>query len=187
MFARKGITDMENKALYKLSYGLYVTGVETVNGFGGSVVDSVSQISHGDPPRIAFGSMNKNFTTESIRQSGEFTMSVLGQEIDPFVIANFGFQSARDPQIKKWDNVKHTISDGLPVLDDAISYIRLCVEEITVYDTHTLFIATVKDAWLGESEAAPLLYAEYLSGRKDEVFAAFETYKRNKKDAPGDA
>jgi flavin reductase (DIM6/NTAB) family NADH-FMN oxidoreductase RutF len=167
---------MENKALYKLSYGLYVTGVETANGLGGSVVDSIAQISHGDPQRIAFGSMNNNFTTESIRQSGEFTLSVLGQDIDPFVIANFGFQSARDPQIKKWDNVKHTIKDGLPTLDGALSFIRLNVEEITVYDTHTLFIAAVRDAWLGESDAKPLLYAEYLSDRKDEVFAAFEAY-----------
>jgi flavin reductase (DIM6/NTAB) family NADH-FMN oxidoreductase RutF len=178
---------MENKALYKLSYGLYVTGVQTANGFGGSVVDSVSQISHGDPQRIAFGSMNKNFTTESIRQSGEFTMSVLGHDIDPFVIANFGFQSARDPQIKKWDNVKHTIKDGLPVLDGALSFIRLGVEEITVYDTHTLFIAAVKDAWLGESDASPLLYSEYLESGKNEVFAAFEAYKKSKKDAPGNA
>jgi flavin reductase (DIM6/NTAB) family NADH-FMN oxidoreductase RutF len=171
---------MENKALYKLSYGLYVTGVETANGYGGSVVDSIAQVSHGDPMRIAFGSMNKNFTTESIRQTGEFTLSVLGQDIDPFVIANFGFQSARDPEVRKWGNVKHTVKDGLPVLDGALSAIKLNVEEIIAYDTHTLFIGAVKDAWLGESEAAPLLYAEYLQNRKDEVFAAFTEYKKGK-------
>jgi flavin reductase (DIM6/NTAB) family NADH-FMN oxidoreductase RutF len=108
---------MESKALFKLSYGLYVTGVETENGPGGSVVDSVAQVSHGDPQRVALGSMNKNFTTESIKRTGEFTLSVLGQDIDPFVIANFGFQSARDPAIKKWDNVGHSVKDGLPVLD----------------------------------------------------------------------
>jgi flavin reductase (DIM6/NTAB) family NADH-FMN oxidoreductase RutF len=165
-------------ALTKLSYGLYVTGVETVHGFGGSVVDAIAQISLGDPPRVAFGSMNKNFTTESIRQTGEFTLSVLGQDIDPFVIANFGFQSARDPEVKKWDNVKHGTYDGLPVLDGAIAAIRLSVEKIIPYDTHTLFIAAVKDARLGESDAEPLLYADYLKNRKGEVFAAFERYKQ---------
>jgi flavin reductase (DIM6/NTAB) family NADH-FMN oxidoreductase RutF len=169
---------MDNKALYKLSYGLYVTGVETANGLGGSGVDSVAQISHGVTPRIAFGSMNNNFTTESIRQSGEFTLSVLGRDVEPFVIGNFGFQSARDPQVKKWGNVRHTIKDGLPVLDAALSFMRLSVEEIIAYDTHTLFLAAVRDMWLGESEAAPLLYAEYLSGRKNEVFAAFAEYKK---------
>jgi flavin reductase (DIM6/NTAB) family NADH-FMN oxidoreductase RutF len=169
---------MEEKALYKLSYGLYVTGVETENGLGGSVVDSVAQVSHGDPPRVAFGSMNRNFTTESIRRTGEFTLSVLGQDVDPFVIANFGFQSARDPAVKKWDNVAHTISDGLPVLDGAIAFVRLGVEEIITYDTHTLFLCAVKDAQLGEDGADPLLYAEYLQGRKDEVFAAFDRYKK---------
>jgi flavin reductase (DIM6/NTAB) family NADH-FMN oxidoreductase RutF len=170
---------MDNKALYKLSHGLYVTGVETANGFGGSVVDAIAQVSLGDPPRIAFGGMNKNFSTESIRRSGELTLSVLGQDVDPFVIANFGFQSARDPQVKKWDNVRHTVKDGLPVLDGALSFIRLSVEQLVVYDTHTLFLTSVKDAWLGESEAGPLLYAEYLAGKKDEVFAAFEAYKKN--------
>ncbi|MDR1496194.1 MAG: flavin reductase family protein, partial [Clostridiales Family XIII bacterium] len=149
----------------------------TENGFGGSVVDSVAQVSLGDPMRVAFGSMDKNFTTESIRRTGEFTLSVLGQDVDPFVIANFGFQSARDPKIKKWDNVKHSVRDGLPVLDGAISFIRLSVEEIIIYDTHTLFLNAVKDAWLGDSEAAPLLYADYLQNRKDEVFAAFAKYK----------
>jgi flavin reductase (DIM6/NTAB) family NADH-FMN oxidoreductase RutF len=169
---------MDNKALFKFSYGLYVTGVETPNGFGGSVVDSISQISHGDPLRVACGSMNKNYTTEAIRRTGEFTLSVLGQDIDPFVIGNFGFQSARDPDVHKWDNVKHTVHDGLPILDGALSYVRLSVEEITVYDTHTLFLSTVKDAWLGVSDASPLIYAEYLDGYKDKVFAAFAEWKK---------
>jgi flavin reductase (DIM6/NTAB) family NADH-FMN oxidoreductase RutF len=174
---------MESNALFKLSYGLYVTGVETANGPGGSVVDSIAQVSHGDPQRVAFGSMNKNFTTEAIRQSGEFTLSVLGQDIDPFVIANFGFQSARDPAIKKWDNVKHTVKDGLPVLEGAIAYIRLQTEEIITYDTHTLFIGAVKDAWLGETKSPPLLYADYLENKKNEVFAAFEAFKAEKSES----
>jgi flavin reductase (DIM6/NTAB) family NADH-FMN oxidoreductase RutF len=169
---------MDSKALYKMSYGLYVTGVATPNGMGGSVVDSLSQVSHGEPLRVALGSMNKNYTTEAIRQTGEFTVSVLGQDIDPFVIANFGFRSARDAGIKKWDCVKHSVKDGLPVLDGALSYMRLAVEEVSVYDTHTLFIAAVKDAWLGESEAPPLLYAEYLTSFKDKVFSAFADWKK---------
>jgi flavin reductase (DIM6/NTAB) family NADH-FMN oxidoreductase RutF len=168
---------MDNKALFKFSYGLFVTGVETPDGFGGSVVDAVSQISHGDPIRVAFGSMNKNYTTEAIRRTGEFTLSVLGQDVDPFVIGNFGFQSARDPDVHKWDNVKHTVNDGLPVLDGALSYVRLRVEQAIGYDTHTLFLAAVRDAWLGGSDAEPLLYAEYLSGYKDKVFAAFAEWK----------
>ncbi|MDR2162930.1 MAG: flavin reductase family protein [Clostridiales Family XIII bacterium] len=173
---------MENEALFKLSYGLYVTGVKTENGFGGSCVDSIAQISHGDPPRVAFGSMNQNFTTESIRKSGEFTLSVLGQDVDPLVIANFGFQSARDPAVSKWNNVNNTLMDGIPVLDGAIAQIKLSVEEIILYDTHTLFLAAVKSAKFGESDAKPLLYSEYLAGWKDKVFAAFGQYKKDRAD-----
>jgi flavin reductase (DIM6/NTAB) family NADH-FMN oxidoreductase RutF len=173
----KEVYAMEMKALYQLSYGLYVTGVETEHGFGGSTVDSVAQVSHGDPPRVILGSMNKNYTTESIVRTGAFTISVLGEDIDPFVVGNFGFQSARDPSVLKWNNVRHTVMDGLPTLDDALSCMRLKVEEINRYDTHTMFVCTVEDAWIGEDEADPLLYADYLANRKDAVFAAFAEYK----------
>jgi flavin reductase (DIM6/NTAB) family NADH-FMN oxidoreductase RutF len=169
---------MEKKALYRLSYGLYVTGVETEHGFGGSVVDSFAQISHGDPPRVILGSMNKNYTTESICHTHRFSVSVLGEDVDPFVIGNFGFQSARDPAVQKWNKVRHTVRDGLPTLDDALSCMLLKVEEMNRYDTHTLFVCTVENAWLGESEADPLLYADYLADRKDAVFAAFAEYQK---------
>jgi flavin reductase (DIM6/NTAB) family NADH-FMN oxidoreductase RutF len=168
---------MDIKAVNKLSYGLYVTGVDTANGLGGSVVDSVAQVSSGDPVRVVLGSMKKNFTTESIRNTGEFTLSVLGQNVDPFVIANFGFQSARDPAVDKWGNVGHFMRDGLPFLDGAISYMRLRVEDMKEYDTHTVFTGVVADAWLGDEVCAPLIYADYFTHMKNDVFAAFEKYK----------
>ena len=166
---------MDKTALFKLSYGLYVVGVKNKNfEFGGCIVDALGQVSSGDPARIAVSCMKNNNTPAMIRENGEFTISVLGQNVNPFVISCFGFQSAKD--VDKWALVEHKIVDGLPVLDDAIAYLRCKVESVNDYDTHTLFVATVEDAWNG-TDAAPQLYADYHTSLKAPAAAAFAEYK----------
>jgi flavin reductase (DIM6/NTAB) family NADH-FMN oxidoreductase RutF len=146
---------MDNTALYKLSYGLYAVGVKTPEGYGGCIVDAVAQVSAGERPIIALGSMKNNYTNERIKTEKEFTLSVLAGDVDPFVIANFGFQSARNTE--KWSNVPHTVKDGLPILDDAVSYVRLRLTELKELATHTLFLCDVTDAWNGENEGRPMI------------------------------
>ena len=91
---------MDTKALFKLSYGLYVIGVNNNGNFGGCVVDALVQATGGDTPRVIICCMNGNNTPEKIKEHGEFTVSVLGQSLNPFVLSNFGFQSSRDAD--KW-------------------------------------------------------------------------------------
>lgn len=165
---------MDNTALFRLSYGLYVVGVKNGESYGGSVVDAFAQVGSGKTPMVVISCMNINNTTSLIEKSGEFTVSVLATDVDPFVIANFGFQSSRDTE--KWKNVPHVIVNGLPVLTDAAAYLRCKVESVTKLDTHDLYLCSVEDAWLGEGE--PLLYADYqkpqLKNAVREAFAAFK-------------
>jgi flavin reductase (DIM6/NTAB) family NADH-FMN oxidoreductase RutF len=165
---------MDKSALYKLTYGLYVVGVKTEIGYGGSIVDAVAQVSAGEPPMIILSSMKRNLTNERIHAEGSFTLSVLPGDVDPFVVANFGFQSARD--VDKWANVPHTMKDGLPVLDGAAAYLRCKVVDLREFDTHTMFITETADAWIGLAESAPLVYADYLRDMKDAAFAAFQKF-----------
>ena len=170
---------MDKTALFKLSYGLYVIGVKNdTSEFGGCVVDALAQISSGEPERVAVSCMKNNNTPAKIRQNGEFTISVLGSNVEPFIISCFGFQSSKD--VDKWSLVAHTVKDGLPVLDNAIAYMRCKVESINEYDTHTLFIATVEDAWNGVKEE-PLLYADYHKTHKALAAEAFAEYKKTGK------
>lgn len=165
---------MDNTALYRLSYGLYVIGVKNGDGFGGCVVDSFAQVGSGKTPMVLLSSMNTTNTCGLIEENGEFTVSVLAKEVDPFVIANFGFQSSKDTD--KWDNVPHVEVKGLPVLVDAAAYLRCKVEEVKKLDTHTLYLCSVEDAWLGEGE--PLLYADYRKPElKNAVRDAFAEFK----------
>ncbi|MDR0842976.1 MAG: flavin reductase [Acidobacteriota bacterium] len=178
---------MDETALYKISYGLYVVGVrhataEAGNHFGGCVVDAVAQVSSGKPPMVILGSMSGTRTNKLIKGAGEFTLSVLPENINPFVIANFGFQSATDAD--KWANVRHTVKDGLPVLDDAVSYLRCKVTEAKDLATHTVFFCEVVDAWKGTSQAKPLIYGDYQGAMKPATVAAFRAYK-DMGDIPG--
>ncbi|MDR2157210.1 MAG: flavin reductase family protein [Clostridiales Family XIII bacterium] len=165
---------MDITALYQLSYGLYVTGVKTPSGYGGCVVDAVAQVSAGERPVIAVGSMKNNFTNERIKAEKEFTLSVLAGNADPFIIANFGFQSARNAD--KWVNAPHTVRDGLPILNDAVSYVRLRVNDLKELATHTLFLCDVTDAWKGRNGNRPLIYGDYQRDMKDAAMAAFKAF-----------
>jgi flavin reductase (DIM6/NTAB) family NADH-FMN oxidoreductase RutF len=166
---------MDNTALFKLSYGLYVAGVKTPGGLGGCILDAVAQVSVGEQPIIAVGSMKNNYTNERIKEEKEFTLSVLAGDVDPFVIANFGFRSARTAD--KWVNVPHTVKDGLPILDGAVAYLRLRLNELKELATHTLFLCEVADAWNGENMSRPLIYGDYQRDMKEATMAAFQKFK----------
>jgi flavin reductase (DIM6/NTAB) family NADH-FMN oxidoreductase RutF/rubredoxin len=153
--------------------------LKTANGFGGCIIDALAQVSSGNIPVIAAASMKNNLTNERIKAEKEFTISVLGENINPFVIANFGFQSARDAD--KWANVAHTMKDNLPVLDGAISYLRCRMTDLKELETHTLFFCEVVDAWNGSSQDKPLIYGDYQKVMKNAAVEAFKKFKENGK------
>ncbi|HOO25390.1 MAG TPA: flavin reductase [Clostridiales bacterium] len=148
---------MDITALNFISCGVYITGVKNGDTYGGSCVDAFVQATSSSPPHIILCSMNGNFTTGLIRQNGEFSVSVLGQDVDPKIIANFGYRSGRD--VNKWDFVEHMIKDDLPYLKDACAYLRCKVEDIRIMSTHNIITASVEDAWVGSG--TPVLYSEY--------------------------
>ena len=173
---------MDEKALFKISYGLYVLGIQAADRFGGCIIDAVAQVSGGRPQVIILGSMNNNLTNRLIKDRGDFTLSVLPENVHPFVIANFGFQSAKD--VDKWANAPHTVRDGLPVLDGAVAYFRCRVTEAKELATHTAFFCEVTNAWQGENSAKPLIYGDYQREMKSLAVEAFKTFKETGK-APG--
>jgi flavin reductase (DIM6/NTAB) family NADH-FMN oxidoreductase RutF/rubredoxin len=164
---------MDPKALYKISYGLYVVGTKIDGKYAGCIVDAFIQSTSSPVPTVILCSIQANQTNAAIKQAGEFTVSVLGTDVDPFVIGNFGLQSGRD--VDKWANVPHTIKDGLPVLEKAVSYLRCKVTDMKELSTHTALFCEVTDAWLGEGE--PLIYGNYQKDMKTKTMEAFKAFK----------
>jgi flavin reductase (DIM6/NTAB) family NADH-FMN oxidoreductase RutF len=164
---------MDLTALFKFSYGLYVVGVNAGGRLGGCIVDAMVQASSNEPPTVILCSIKGNYTNEMLKKEGLFSVSVLPANVDPFVVANFGFQSARSAD--KWKNVPHSVVGGLPQLDGAASYIRCKVMNQVELPTHTAFFCEVADAVNGQGE--PLIFGDYQKTMKKTAYEAFEKFK----------
>ena len=157
------------EALYTISNGLYILSAKDNEKLCGSLVDAVSQIAV-SPNLIMVSCMNTSRTKECIEQSGEFGLSVLPENINPYIVANFGYQSSRD--INKWENVAKTEIDGLPYIPNALAKIRAKVVEILKYPNNTVFIAEVINAF-DVKEGAPLTYKHYRDEFKEQCIKSF--------------
>jgi len=164
---------MNTKALHKISYGLYVVGTKLDGKNAGCIVDAFIQSTSSPVPTVILCSIKANQTNTAIKQAGEFTVSVLGTDVAPFIVGNFGFQSGRDAN--KWANIAHKIADGLPILEKAVAYLRCKVTDSKELSTHTAFFCEVTDAWLGDGE--PLLYDNYKKDMKSKTMEAFKSFK----------
>lgn len=167
------MTKMDANALFKLTNGLYVLGADDNGSPVGSLIDAVSQVAH-SPDIIIVSCGNNSYTKEVVDKNGMLSLSVLGKNVNPFVIANFGFQSSRN--VKKWNNVEYEIKDGLPYLKDCIATLKAKVISKQVFSSNTMFAAEVVDGECHNEEEA-LTYADYRSGFKDKVMQSFQEYK----------
>ena len=94
---------MNMNALYKLTLGLYILGCRDGKRPVGSVVDAVMQVAH-KPWMIALSCTNGSYTKQCIDATREFSLSVLSKKVEPWIIANFGFQSSK--KVDKWSITK---------------------------------------------------------------------------------
>jgi flavin reductase (DIM6/NTAB) family NADH-FMN oxidoreductase RutF len=169
---------MEINALStKLTYGLHVISVydKANDRPAGFVIDAVCQLSMDEPPTVVFSVMNKNYSKNCIKDAGVFNFSILPESVDPFVLANFGFQTSKD--VSKWDNVPYTLRAGLPVLDQAISWAQFKVTDLREMGTHTAFFTVPTEAEYLNGDLIPLRYADYFTKLKEPAFAAFKAFK----------
>jgi len=168
---------MDSTALFNISYGLYVVGTKIDGNNAGCIVDAFIQSTSAPVPTVILCSIKTNQTNAAIKQTQEFMVSILGNDVDPFVIGNFGFQSGRD--VDKWANVPFELVDGLPVLSKAVAYLRCKVTDFKELSTHTVFFCDVVDALKGEGE--PLIYGSYQKDMKPKTLEAFKKYKQTGK------
>lgn len=168
------------EALYTISNGLYVLSAEDKEkqNFSGSLVDAVSQVAV-LPNLIMVSCMNTSRTKECIDETGSFGLSVLPQNIDPFVVANFGFQSSRE--VDKWAKVTHEIKEGLPFIPEALAKISARVVDKLIYPNNTVYIAEVINAF-DVRAGEPLTYKHYRDVMKEASLKSFNGGKTAKEE-----
>ena len=151
---------MDVKALYRLSYGMYVVSSKNGEAMNGQIVNTVFQVAA--QPQIIAVSINKqNLTHEFIQNSRVLTISILSESTSLEFVGRFGFRSGRD--IDKFDSVAYrTGSNGAPiVLDNTVAYLEGAVVGSFDSGTHTVFFARVVDAGILKEDEKSLTYAEY--------------------------
>ena len=161
---------MDNTALYKLSYGVFMLSTTADGKSNGCITNTAIQVAAG-PTRIAIACINTNYTCDLIKKSGIFTLSLLDETTTFDLIKHFGMQSGRDVDKMAGQNLK-TDAKGLYYLaDHTTAFISATVVDSMDLGSHTLFIATVDDAEL-VSGKNPLTYADYQSKVKPKPAAA---------------
>ena len=163
-------------ALYKVSLGLYVLGANDEARPVGSIVDAV-MIAANKPCALALSCGNASYTKSCIEKTKHFSLSVLPKDIEPFAIANFGFQSSKN--INKWDNVEYDTINGLPVLKNALAHITAKVLTSYPLESNTVFIAEIMEA-INVRDADNLLYEDYRNDFKHDVIKSFQHYMKEK-------
>lgn len=136
---------MDKKAMYKISYGLYVLTVNDGQKDNGCIVNTVSMMTD-NPTRIVVFVNNTNYTAEVLKKTGVCNVSVLSESVPFDLFKRFGFQSGRDVD-KFADTSYPRAENGLRYINEnANALISAKVVDKYDYGTHTLFVAEVTDA-----------------------------------------
>ena len=150
---------MNSKAMYNLTYGLFVLTAKDGDKDNGCIVNTVMQVTT-EPNRICVAVNKLNYTHDMISKTGEFNVSILteGSKFETF--KHFGFQSGKD--IDKFESIEFSrAANGIAyIAKETNAYLSAKVVSATDLGTHTLFLADVTD---GEilSDDPSVTYAFY--------------------------
>ncbi len=137
---------VDNSAVYKLSYGLFVLTARENGKDNGCITNTVGLITD-NPKRIQVAVNKANFTHDMIARTGVFNVSVLNQEAPFAVFQQFGFCSGRDTDKFAAVSYDCRTENGLRYIPENCNAV-LSGKVVESYDwgTHTLFIAEVTEA-----------------------------------------
>lgn len=158
---------MDNKALYNISYGLFVIGTRSGEKINACITNTCMQVAS-EPTRLSVSLLNKNYTCDLIKESSFFSLSVLDKNTAFEVFKRFGYQSGRD--VDKFAGFEYEADrNGCPlILSNVCSVFSCRVVSKTDLGTHTLFVAEIEDAKV-TSSVEPMTYAYYQSSVKPKV------------------
>lgn len=169
---------MDPKALFKISYGVYIISSQKENKINGQTANTLIQITS-EPQTVAISINKQNLTYEFIEESGVFSASILSTEAPLSLIGKFGFKSGRESN--KFEGINYKIGKtGSPiVLDNTVAYLEAEVINKLDAGTHTIFLGKVVDAEI-LSDKEPMTYAYYHEIKKGTTPKTAPTYIKEK-------
>lgn len=156
---------MNDKTMYKLTYGLFVVTAQADGKDNGCIINTAGQVTS-TPNRISIAVNKANFTHDMIIKTKKFNVSILSEDADFEVFKRFGFQSGKEVnKFAGFDGAKRSANGLFYVTDGANGFISAAVEQMVDLGTHTLFIANVDDMEV-LSDVPSTTYSYYQSNIK---------------------
>lgn len=145
---------MDSKAMYKLTYGLFVLTSKRDGRDNGCIVNTAGQVT-ASPNRISIAVNKQNLTHDFIRDSGEFNISILSEKAGFETFKHWGMQSGRDTDKMLSVEFERSANGIAYITNGANAFISAKVVQSVDLGSHTLFIADVTDgAVFSEDESA---------------------------------
>ena len=147
------MSEMNTKAMYKLSYGLFVCTAVRGDKMNGCITNTAVQVAS-DPNRISIAINKSNYTHDMVKETGACNISVISKDASFELFKHFGFQSGRnvdkfspdllDPlakEIANGESIYKMADNGIPYITAGTNaYFSLKVEKEVDLGSHTLFI-----------------------------------------------
>lgn len=167
---------MNKKAMYNLTYGLFILTSSFEGKDNGCVINTAGQVTS-EPNRISIAVNKTNYTHEMILKSGKFNISILSEDAKFDIFKHFGFASGRDTdKFENFENCKRSSNGIFYITDGTNAYISATVEQTVDLGSHTLFIARVEDMEV-LSNTPSATYSFYQSNIKPKQNAGNSTGK----------
>ena len=136
---------MDKKAMYKLTYGLFVLTANENGKDNGCIINTAIQAA-GDPNQVSISVSKQNYTHDMIVRTGKFTVSSITEKADFSLFKRFGFQSGKDTdKFQGFDGWMRGIKGVTNITESTNAYISVEVEKSVDLGSHTLFIGKVTD------------------------------------------
>lgn len=150
---------MNSKAMFQISYGLYVAASKCDKKMNGCIVNTVMQVTS-NPLQIAVAVNKQNLTCEIIQKSNMLSLSVLSETAPFSLFEHFGFQSGRNTD--KFVGYPFAMTgQELPYLTEhTTAFIDCKVTNTVDLGTHVLFLCSVNDCEVLSAEKA-MTYSFY--------------------------
>lgn len=136
---------MNPKAMYDLTYGLFVLTAKTDEKDNGCIINTAMQVTS-DPNRISIAVNKTDYTHDMVLNTGLFNVSVISEEAKFDLFKHFGFQSGRDvDKFTAYTDMKRSENGLYYITSGTNAYLSAKVEKSIDLGTHTMFIASVTD------------------------------------------
>ena len=156
---------MDKKAMYKLSYGLFVLTARDCDKDNGCIINTAIQAAS-TPNQISICVNKANYTHEMIMKTGAFTVSVISLKATFDLYKHFGFQTGKEvnkftdfTECSRGENGIYYVTKGTN------AYISVKVTKTEDIGSHTMFIGEITDMEV-LSEDASATYDYYMNNIK---------------------